>query len=127
MPFQRLDLVVAGGASEALCDALAAAGAIATDVSDALEGAPDEEPAFGEPGAGAPSWRRARVRALFPAGVDVSAATEAALAACGITVIDAASIERVEDADWVRRTQEQFGPIRAGERLWIVPGSHAPP
>jgi ribosomal protein L11 methyltransferase len=35
--------------------------------------------------------------------------------------------ERIEDDDWVRRSQSQFGPVRAGERLWIVPSWHAAP
>ena len=34
---------------------------------------------------------------------------------------------RIEDDDWVRRSQAQFGPLRAGERLWIVPSWHTPP
>jgi ribosomal protein L11 methyltransferase len=34
---------------------------------------------------------------------------------------------RVEDEDWVRRSQAQFGPMRCGERLWIVPSWHTPP
>src|SRR5262249_9039676 len=34
---------------------------------------------------------------------------------------------RVEDDDWVRRSESQFGPVRAGERLWIVPSWHAAP
>ena len=33
----------------------------------------------------------------------------------------------LDDADWVRRSQAQFGPIRAAERIWIVPSWHAPP
>ena len=31
------------------------------------------------------------------------------------------------DADWVRRTQAQFEPIRISRRLWIVPSWHAAP
>src|SRR5262249_60143845 len=34
---------------------------------------------------------------------------------------------RIEDDDWVRRSQSQFGPVRAGEHLWIVPSWHAAP
>jgi ribosomal protein L11 methyltransferase len=37
------------------------------------------------------------------------------------------SAQTVEDEDWVRRTQAQFEPVRAGERLWIVPSWHEPP
>jgi len=41
--------------------------------------------------------------------------------------VQAASVDRLEDADWVARTQREFEPIRAGERLWIVPTWHAAP
>ena len=34
---------------------------------------------------------------------------------------------QVDDEDWVRRSQAQFGPVRCGERLWIVPSWHTPP
>lgn len=34
---------------------------------------------------------------------------------------------RIEDEDWVRRSQSQFGPIRIAARLWIVPSWHTPP
>jgi len=67
------------------------------------------------------------VSALFPATHDVAHATDAALAACGEPHVSAASVDRLEDADWVARTQREFEPIRAGERLWIVPTWHAAP
>ena len=127
MPFQRIDLVVAGDEADSLCEALAAAGALATEVCDAFEGTAEEEPLFAEPGASAAFWRRSRVRALFAADADVSTATRAALEACAIDTIAAASVARIDDADWVRRTQAQFTPLRVTDRLWIVPGSHAPP
>jgi ribosomal protein L11 methyltransferase len=33
----------------------------------------------------------------------------------------------VEEQDWVRVTQSQFGPIRISSRLWIVPSWHESP
>ena len=67
------------------------------------------------------------VSALFPGEHDVARALDRALAECGLAHPQAASIDRVEDADWVALTQRQFEPIRAGERLWIVPTWHAAP
>ena len=122
-----MDLVVEGERAEALCEALAALGAIATEVSDAFEGTAREEKLFGEPGASAAMWTRARVRALFDEAVDASAATGSALSACGIEAIVAASVDRVPDDDWVRQTQRQFSPIQASRRLWIIPGDHPAP
>jgi ribosomal protein L11 methyltransferase len=125
--WQRVDLVVAGARAEALADALAEAGAISTELTDADAGTAAEAAIFGEPGSVAAPWPRSRVTALFAEGHDVARAVEAALAACGSPAIDAASVDRLEDADWVARTQREFEPIRAGERLWIVPTWHAAP
>ncbi len=125
--WQRVDFVVAGDEAEALCDALAAQGARTTEVSDALEATAHEQALFGEPGAASALWERSRVRALFPGDADIAAAIQAALEASGIGGVCAASIDRLEDADWVKLTQQQFAPIRAGERLWIVPAWHAAP
>jgi len=34
---------------------------------------------------------------------------------------------RIEEQDWVRRTQSQFRPFEAAADLWVVPSWHAPP
>jgi ribosomal protein L11 methyltransferase len=39
-------------------------------------------------------------------------------------VFEGWSLRDVPDADWVRLTQSQFGPIHIAERLWIVPSWH---
>jgi ribosomal protein L11 methyltransferase len=125
--WQRVDLVVEGTRAEALSDALAAAGAVSTEIGDAGAGTGEEHAVFAEPGAEAPEWPRARVSALFPGDHDVARALGQALAECGLEGLEAASTERVEDADWVALTQRQFEPVRVGERLWIVPTWHAAP
>jgi ribosomal protein L11 methyltransferase len=127
MAWQRISLVVEGRHAEALADALEDEGAISTDIVDADAGTPAESAVFAEPGAEAPLWARCRVSALFPEDLDASAATGLALAQSGAGALVAASMDRLEDADWVRETQRQFEPIRAGERLWIVPTWHEPP
>jgi ribosomal protein L11 methyltransferase len=127
MAWQRVGLVVEGDRAEALAEALEDAGAVATDLSDADAGTASERAVFAEPGADAATWPRCRVSALFPDGHDAARAVDAALAACGLETLAAASLDRVEDTDWVALTQRQFQPIRAGERLWIVPTWHAPP
>ena len=37
------------------------------------------------------------------------------------------TVAPLEEEDWVRRSQSQFGPIRISGRLWIVPSWHALP
>jgi ribosomal protein L11 methyltransferase len=101
--------------AEAMSEALLAAGA----ESVSLEPASDD-PATLEPGA------CMRVVALAAAGADPAAliAAAAALAALAPPAFTAA---RLDDDDWVRRSQSQFDPIRVAERLWIVPSWHTPP
>jgi ribosomal protein L11 methyltransferase len=125
--WQRVDLVVEGARAEALADALAEAGAISTDISDADAGTPAETARFGEPGSEAAPWPRCRVSALFPGGEDAQRAVGAALADCGEPPVAAVTTSRLEDADWVARMQREFEPVRAGTRLWIVPTWHAAP
>ena len=127
MPLQRVGLVVAGGHAQALADALEAQGALSTEITDADAGTERESAVFAEPGAAAAVWPRCRLTALFAEEADASAALEAAMAESGAGALEGASLERVEDEDWVRLTQRQFEPIRAGARVWIVPTWHAPP
>src|SRR5262249_58467023 len=82
---------------------------------------------FAEPGAESSLWPRSRVRALFESSVDATRALDAALEASGVAALAGASIDRLEDADWVAAAQAQFEPLRIGRRLWIVPTWHAPP
>jgi ribosomal protein L11 methyltransferase len=125
--WQRVALVVDGNVAAALSEALEAEGALATEISDADEGTGREQAVFGEPGADAAPWPNARVSALFPLDADLAGALERALQASGGPGFSAASVDRLEDADWVQLTQRQFDPIRAGDRLWIVPTWHTPP
>src|SRR5438477_3183676 len=119
MAWQRVTLIVPGTEAESSSDALEAEGAISTDLADADADTAGEREIFAEPGAEPALWDRCRLTALFPIEVDVSAALERS----GVTPL-AASVDRLEEADWVGLTQRQFEPIRAGERLWIVPTWH---
>ena len=127
MGWQRVGLLVEGAHAQVLCDALEEAGALATEISDADAGTGEERALFGEPGADIALWPRCYVGGLFNPSFDVDRALEAALAASGVAPLGPASIDRIEDADWVALTQRQFEPIRVGERLWIVPTWYAPP
>jgi ribosomal protein L11 methyltransferase len=122
MAWQRVTLIVPGADAEPLSDALEAEGAISTDLADADADTAEEREIFAEPGAQAGFWNRCRLTALFPMDVDVSGALERS----GVATLGA-SIDRLEDEDWVALTQRQFEPIRAGERLWIVPTWHEAP
>ncbi|MGH8599216.1 MAG: 50S ribosomal protein L11 methyltransferase [Burkholderiales bacterium] len=116
---------VAGDVADALADALLECGAIAVDVSDAAAGTPHETPAFGD-AADAP-WRWASVSALIDSDIDPAVMMPAALGYAGLPATAAFRVVRVDDQDWVRATQRQFGPVHVSQRLWIVPSWHQPP
>jgi len=127
MAWQRVELVVRGERAQALADALEEAGALATELTDADAGTPEEQAVFGEPGAETHPWPRTRVSALFNKDFAARDALREAAAAAGAEVEGEARIERIEDADWVALTQRQFEPLKVGRRLWIVPTWHRPP
>jgi ribosomal protein L11 methyltransferase len=124
-----LTLVVAAASVDATTDRLADdCAALSVSVEDAEAGTVAEQPVFDEPGmAPTESWRRARITALFAEESDAVAAA-ASLVAAGIDAGHIEAIAPVDDCDWVRLTQSQFGPIEIAPHFWIVPTwSRAPP
>jgi ribosomal protein L11 methyltransferase len=113
--------------AESWSDALLDAGALSVSVEDADGDTAHEQPLFGEPGLepAVQAWRRNRLVALMADGEDPSHLL-AALADSVSAAPDRVdwSVREVPDADWVRLTQAQFGPIEVGDRIWIVPSWH---
>jgi ribosomal protein L11 methyltransferase len=113
--------------AEALSDALLEAGVLSVSVEDADGDTEAEQALFGEPGLEPEiqAWRRNRVVALLADGADPGQVIEQvrALGAADIQPGDY-TLREVPDADWVRLTQSQFGPIQVGQRIWIVPSWH---
>lgn len=123
-----VNIVVSRELAEPLSEALLDAGALSAEISDADAGTANERAIFDEPGgAPAPGWSRARVAALFAMETDLPRTLAAAFARAGMDAATAYAVHRVEDDDWVRRTQSQFTPQHVAPRLWIVPSWHAPP
>ncbi len=117
----ELGLTVDAAVADAVCDHLSdACGALAVTMEDADAGSADEQPVFDEPGiAGEGAWRRARVTALFDGEAPAIAAAGAVAAAYG--GVRVRSIDVLDERDWVRLTQSQFGPIEVAPSFWIVP------
>ena len=117
-----LTLVVPASSVDAISDLLAdELDALSTTVEDADAGTSSEQAVFDEPGlVSTSSWQRARVSALF---ADEGAATSAAaaLAAKSGDGLRIESIAALEEQDWVRLTQAQFGPCQIAPGFWIVP------
>ena len=128
MPWLSAAFTVDSASADALSDALMGAGALSVDVSDADAGTEWERPIFDEPdGARAGEWTRARMSALFDIDADVAASLSEAFAQAQVPATTAYEVTRVDDEDWVRKTQAQFTPQHATPRLWIVPTWHEPP
>jgi ribosomal protein L11 methyltransferase len=73
-----------------------------------------------------PAGARMCLTALAPQDADPAALIGAAAQLAGLPV-PSYSTARVEDEDWVRRSQAQFVPIRISDAFWIVPSWHTPP
>jgi ribosomal protein L11 methyltransferase len=108
MPWLALRVQVAQASADALSEALLEEGAQSVSI-DALEEA------------------QAWVSATFAPGVDCARMLARAAAQCGAHIGQPWSVQPIEDADWVRRSQAQFSPLQVG-RLWIGATWHeAPP
>ncbi len=128
MTWQSLSVEVGARDAEVLSDALLEQGALSAAIEDANAGSEREQPLFGEPGEPAAGvWYSSMVTALFPEDADLPAIVAAIAAAAGWPEMPRFAVERLEEQDWVRLTQAQFGPIEVSPRLWIVPSWHIPP
>lgn len=136
MPLQSLVLELDADEANALSDACFDAGALSVSADDPLAGTADEVPMYGEPGSvenawsgpdDPETWPRQRLSVMLDATTDATTFMTAAASAAGLAQTPAFTVQAVADDDWVRRTQEQFQPIRISDRLWIVPSWHAAP
>jgi ribosomal protein L11 methyltransferase len=128
MAWLRLQMEVRAPLAEALSDALLDLGAQSVTIEDARADTPEESPRYGEPGmATIAAWQDSRISALVDLHSDAGALIAAAACAAGLPAAPEYEVAQVDDDDWVRRTQSQFSPLQAGERLWIVPSWCAPP
>ena len=108
MPWLALTVELDGAQVEALSEALLEGGAHSVCV-DALEA------------------QRPSLTALLGTDANPAALLAAAARACGLPETPSFHLARVDDQDWVRRSQQQFTPLSIGARLWIGPSWHEPP
>src|SRR5690606_10203356 len=110
--------------AETLSDALLEAGVLSVSVEDADRDTEAENALFGEPGTEPEvhACHRNRLVAILPDGLDPQQILEQVRIESGQDHLASGWFLRdVPDADWVRLTQSQCGPIHIGERIWIVP------
>ena len=116
MPWLSITLELGLAQAELLSDALLEAGADSVVLETATTRPDSEEP----------DTSRMRLSAIAAAGTDVQRLVAAAASAAALAP-PRYEVSQLQDRDWVRQSQSQFGPIRAGERIWIVPSWHTPP
>jgi len=122
-------IIETGGAhTEALSNLLIELGALSVDIHDAATGTQHEQSLF-EQSTNLPKtiWSNVEITALFEEAVDVTAIIQTAAQSAQLPGLPVYRIKKVEDQDWVRLTQSQFGPIKISSRLWIVPSWHQVP
>jgi ribosomal protein L11 methyltransferase len=108
MPWLSLTFEVNAAAAELVSEALLQAGAQSVSLER-------------------PDAPRCRLSVLVAIDADPGALVAHASQLAGLTEPLAFRATRLEDEDWVRRTQAQFPPIAIDGRLWIVPTWHEPP
>ena len=107
MPFLALRVEVERAAADTLSDALLELGAHCASIDY-------------------PDRSRVTLSALFAEHDDPGTRLADAARLTGLQV-GQPDITRVDDEDWVRRSQAQFEPLRAGPRLWIGASWHVAP
>lgn len=108
--------------ADELSDALLGEGALSVSVEDADAGTAAEAPLYGEPGMPvATAWPQSLISALCEKTVDSAKLVAAASARLSLARALEYRVEPVAEEDWVRRSQQQFEPIRISAKLWVVP------
>jgi ribosomal protein L11 methyltransferase len=131
--WRELVIEVGRDDAEPWSDALLEAGALSVQADDADAESADEQPLYGEPGlapagpapGALPGWQRTLLAALLDADADPQSVLAEAASSLGRPAPPIRALRDVEDRDWVRATQSQFGPIPIGDRLVITPSWHA--
>ena len=108
MPWLALTVEIEAAGVEPLSEALLEAGAQSVSIDR-------------------PDTARPSVRALLVQQADPQDLLARAARGCGLAHTPAFAVARVEDDDWVRRSQGQFAPLEIGRKLWIGASWHRPP
>ena len=114
--------------TEALSNSLIELGALSVDIHDASIGTQYEQSLF-EQYNELPKviWSNVEITALFEETIDVTVIMQTAAQSAQLSCLPTYRIKKVEDQDWVRLTQAQFGPIKISSKVWIVPSWHQVP
>ena len=114
--------------TEALSNSLIELGALSVDIHDAAIGTHHEQSLFEQYNELPKTiWSNVEIIALFEETIDVTVIMHMAAQSAQLSCLPTYRIKKVEDQDWVRLTQAQFGPIKISSKVWIVPSWHQVP
>ncbi len=111
--------------ADPLSDGLIEAGALSVTCEDAIAGTAAEPFRVDELG-DLTSWPSLKLTAMCRTQDDPA---ELLLRACTFAniAVPAHVTHTIPDEDWVAKSRQQFAPIRASDRIWVVPTWHTPP
>ncbi|MCX8514740.1 MAG: hypothetical protein RL017_211 [Pseudomonadota bacterium] len=126
MAFKQIVINIDSKAAEILSDIFSELNALSVSIEDQYEGTQLEQPIFNEPGMDIENlWQHSRLKVLFNSALDVEAIV--ILAQQLLEQQFDYIIEIIDDQDWVRKTQDQFLPIKITDNFYIVPSWHQSP
>ncbi|KAK8676898.1 hypothetical protein V6N13_142457 [Hibiscus sabdariffa] len=67
------------------------------------------------------------IESIFPKSEDVDVCISQATDSVGLKEIPSYEVKTSEHYDWIKKTQESFGPVEVSGGLWIVPEWKTPP
>lgn len=116
MSYIKLSITTNPNHAETLSETLMELGALSVSLQDA-----EDEPIFQIQPGETPLWAKTKVDALFESTTTIETIIKALQAEHNeLSNIDF-NIEKIEDQDWVRITQQHFHPTKFGKHLWICP------
>lgn len=92
-------------------------GAQSITYTDAADN-PVLEPAPGQ----TPMWHDTRIAGLFSPEVDLALLQDELKTSFGIDTLPSNGVTALADREWEREWLKDFGPMRFGDRLWVLPG-----
>ncbi len=110
--------------AEETTDYLMNLGALSASIQDKNLNQNNEEIIFGEPHNGPQQyWQENSINALFEENVEVDKIKNKL--ECFLNKKIEVTVSRIENQDWVKKSQDQFQPICIQDKFWIIPTWHS--
>jgi ribosomal protein L11 methyltransferase len=115
MPWQQITLTTNSDQSDMIADLLHENGALSVTFTDAKD-----EPLFQLQPEETPLWTHTEIKALFEMQDNISSIMQV-ISQEMLPHTFSYNSERLEDQDWVRKTQQNFPAKQFANKLWVIP------